>query len=102
MRLTFHITTGYTHVAVHYLHSVPQYVHKNYTINKKTILFSLLDPKEKSITVLLNYLPNDKALQPMTRTLSYVCVKVTTLKETSQDKSAETYPSKSLHKWCMS
>jgi hypothetical protein len=35
MRPTFHITTGYTHVAVDYLHSVPQYVHKNYTINKK-------------------------------------------------------------------
>jgi len=69
---------------------------------RNIILFTLLGPKEKGITVLLNYLPSDTALQPTTRTLSYVCVKVTILKETSQDKSAETYPSKSLHKWCMS
>jgi hypothetical protein len=58
------------------------------------ILLALLDPKEKGITVLLNaenYPPSDTALQPTTCTLSYMYVKVTTHKEISQDKSAETY-----------
>jgi len=59
----------------------------------RNIILALLDPKEKGIRVLLNtenYLPNDTALQPTTCTLSYMYVKVTTHKETSQEKSAET------------
>jgi hypothetical protein len=63
---------------------------------RNIILLALLDPKEKGIRVLLNaenYLPNDTALQPTICTFSYMYVKTTINKETSQDKSAETYPS---------